>query len=201
MKQSSKVRWREVCSTKKTCEVGDNLLLNAGHTANWEIFTYAPKRVNKHRILNTFYIRTLQPTLNNQLNTKHKLLFRNNITWFLMEDWVLLANRFFKQYFNLYKVFPCHILKSIYPDDVDILQKTSVFIKTNILWLYILCSYLSLIDQWWIILFCKQKQSLLFNVCIIFDLLISRTEKLASWPLAFKPDFYIFSFNEQLRKI
>ena len=80
MKQNSEVRWREVCSTNKTSEVGDHLLLNAGHTVNWEIFTHAPKRVNKHTILNAFYIRTLQPTLNNQLNTKHKLLFRNNIT-------------------------------------------------------------------------------------------------------------------------
>ena len=48
---------------------------------------------------------------------------------------------------------------------------------------------------------CKQKQSLLFNVCNIFDLLTSRTRKMARLPPAFKPDFYIFSFNEQLRKI
>ena len=48
---------------------------------------------------------------------------------------------------------------------------------------------------------CKQKQSLLFNFCNIFDLLTSRTQKIAWWPPVFKPDFYIFSFNEQLRKI
>ena len=47
---------------------------------------------------------------------------------------------------------------------------------------------------------CKQKPSLLFNFCNIFNLLTSRTEKIAWWP-DFKPDFYIFSFNEQLRKI
>ena len=48
---------------------------------------------------------------------------------------------------------------------------------------------------------CKQKQSLLFNFCNIFDLLTSRTEKIARWTPVFKPDFYIFSYNEQLREI
>ena len=37
---------------------------------------------------------------------------------------------------------------------------------------------------------CKQKQSLLFNFCDIFDRLVSRTEKIAWWPPVFKSDFY-----------
>ena len=48
---------------------------------------------------------------------------------------------------------------------------------------------------------CKQKQSLLYNFCDIFDLLTYRTQKIVSWPPVFKPDFYIFSYNDQLRKI
>ena len=48
---------------------------------------------------------------------------------------------------------------------------------------------------------CKQKQSLLYNFRDIFDLLTYRTQKIAWWPPVFKPDFYIFSYNEQLRKI
>ena len=48
---------------------------------------------------------------------------------------------------------------------------------------------------------CKQKQSLLFNFCSIFDLLTYRTQAIALWSPVFKPDFYIFPFNEQLRKI
>ena len=35
----------------------------------------------------------------------------------------------------------------------------------------------------------------------IFDLLTSRTQKIAWCPLFFKPDLYIFYFNEQLGKI
>ena len=48
---------------------------------------------------------------------------------------------------------------------------------------------------------CKQKQSLLFNFLNIFDLLISRAKKLVWWPPVFKPNFYIFSYTKQLRKI
>ena len=47
---------------------------------------------------------------------------------------------------------------------------------------------------------CKQKQSLLFNFCNIFDLLNSRTQKIAWWPLVLKPDFYRFSTQENLKK-
>ena len=79
-KRNTKVRWREHCSTKKMSEVGDHLLVNSGHTVHWEILTNAPRQVNKRKILEAFYIRTLQPTLNNQLNTKRTLLFRNGIT-------------------------------------------------------------------------------------------------------------------------
>ena len=48
---------------------------------------------------------------------------------------------------------------------------------------------------------CKQKVSLLFNICNIFDLLASRTQKIAWWQPVFKRDFHIFYFNEKLRKI
>ena len=48
---------------------------------------------------------------------------------------------------------------------------------------------------------CKQKLSLLFNFCNIFYLSTSRTQKIAWWPPVFKPDSYIFPYNEQLRKI
>ena len=47
---------------------------------------------------------------------------------------------------------------------------------------------------------CKQKQWLLLKFCNIFDLLISRTAKIAWWRPVFKFDFYAFSNNEQLRK-
>ena len=48
---------------------------------------------------------------------------------------------------------------------------------------------------------CKQKQSRMFNFRNIFYLLASRTQKIACWPQIFKPDFYIFPYNEKLKKI
>ena len=38
----------------------------------------------------------------------------------------------------------------------------------------------------------------MFNFCSIFDLLTSRTQKIAWRSPAFKPDFIIFSYNEKL---
>ena len=65
MKWNTEVRQREDCSAKKMSEVGDHLLMNPAHTVNWEILTNAPKQITKQKILEAFYIRTLQPTLNN----------------------------------------------------------------------------------------------------------------------------------------
>lgn len=92
-KRNSQTRWKEHCSIKKvskktkrkskkknTTEVGDHLLLNPGHTVNWEILTSAPKYTYKRKILEAFYIKVLKPTLNNQKDTKKLVLFRNGIT-------------------------------------------------------------------------------------------------------------------------
>ena len=48
---------------------------------------------------------------------------------------------------------------------------------------------------------CKQKQWLSFKFCKIFDILFSRTAKIAWWCLVFKSDFYMFSYNKELREI
>ena len=79
-KRNSEVRWREHCSAEKKSEVGEHLLLNPGHTVTREILTNAHKQVNNWKILEAFYIWALQPTLNNQLNTERKVLFKNGIT-------------------------------------------------------------------------------------------------------------------------
>ena len=53
-KQNSEVRWRKHCSTKKSSELGDHLLLNPGHTVNWEILTNAPKQVKNEKYWRLF---------------------------------------------------------------------------------------------------------------------------------------------------
>ena len=61
-KRNTEVRWKEHCSTKKTSEVGDHLLMNPGHTVNWEILTNAPKQVNKRKILEFFTFEHFNPS-------------------------------------------------------------------------------------------------------------------------------------------
>ena len=58
-KPNSEVRYGEHYCTKKTFEVGDHILLNTGHTINWEILTNAPKQANNWKILENLYIQTL----------------------------------------------------------------------------------------------------------------------------------------------
>ena len=41
----------------------------------------------------------------------------------------------------------------------------------------------------------------MFHFCNFYDLLTSTTQKIVCWSPVFKPDFYIFSYNEQLGKI
>ena len=80
-KQNSKERWRVHCSNKKTSEV-DVFCSTLVTQLNWEILTNVPIQIDHWNILQAFYIRTHQPTLNNQLDTTCTLLFRNGITNF-----------------------------------------------------------------------------------------------------------------------
>ena len=48
------MKHRSNICTKKVSEAGDHLLMNLGHTVNWEILTNAPKQVNKQKILEAF---------------------------------------------------------------------------------------------------------------------------------------------------
>ena len=54
-------------------------------------------------------------------------------------------------------------------------------------------SYIYCVNQ-----FLREKRFQFFNV---FDLLISRTQKIEWWLPVSKPDFYIYPYNEQLKKI
>ena len=73
----------------------------------------------------------------------------------------------------------------------DVVQKMNQTQKLNHL-------FILLIKKW--NQECKQTQYRFFDFCNIFDLLTSRIVKTEWWPLFFKPDFYIFSYYEQLRK-
>ena len=65
-KPHSEIRWNEHCSLKKSCEVGDHLLVNPGHDITWQIIAKAPAQTFKRKILEALNIRKLKPTLNSQ---------------------------------------------------------------------------------------------------------------------------------------
>ena len=59
------------------------MLLNPDHTVNWQMLKNAPEQLNKRKILETILHSNTYlglPAQNNQLDTKHTLLFRNRIT-------------------------------------------------------------------------------------------------------------------------
>ena len=89
-------------ASKETSELGEPLLFNPGHTVNWEILINASKQVNKQKISDAFYARTFPPNLNNQLNIKSTLLFRNGITWY-SHEWLIFT--WFFESFLMYVYF------------------------------------------------------------------------------------------------
>ena len=77
-------------TSKEMSEAGDHLLFNPGHMVDWEILTNVSKQVNKWKIPEAFYARTLQSTVNSQLNSKRTLLLWNRITWF-SHEWLIFT--------------------------------------------------------------------------------------------------------------
>ena len=55
-------------------------ILNDNHEFKWSILSLAPKVSCKKKILEVYFIKTLRPILNNQLNSDILTLFRNGVT-------------------------------------------------------------------------------------------------------------------------
>ena len=73
-------RWNEHEDIKKNSEPAKHLKDNPTHKFEWKILSKASKEKYKRRILETFFIKTLQPTLNNQIQNYPLKLFPNGIT-------------------------------------------------------------------------------------------------------------------------
>ena len=50
------------------------------HKFTWTIITKAPENFRKRRVLEEYFIKTIRPTLNEQLDNDILTLFRNGIT-------------------------------------------------------------------------------------------------------------------------
>ena len=75
------LRWNEhENSTDKNSECAKHLNENDNHEFKWSILSLAPRISIKRKILEAYFIKTLNPILNNQLNSGILTLSRNGIT-------------------------------------------------------------------------------------------------------------------------
>ena len=79
-KRNTVTRWREHNSSSSKSEPSKHLVLNPDHEFNWSVLARASKVRKKREILEAYYITSLKPTLNNQMDTKSLFLFRHGVT-------------------------------------------------------------------------------------------------------------------------
>ena len=79
--RNAQLRWNEhENGTDKNSECAKHLNENDNHEFKWSILSLAPKMSFKRKILEAYFIKTLNPILNNQLNSDILTLFRNGVT-------------------------------------------------------------------------------------------------------------------------
>ena len=79
--RNAQLRWNEhENGTDKNSECAKHLNENDNHEFKWSILSLAPKISFKRKILEAYFIKTLNPILNNQLNSDILTLFRNGVT-------------------------------------------------------------------------------------------------------------------------
>ena len=79
--RNARLRWNDhENGTDKNSECAKHLNKNDDHEFRWSILSLAPKVSFKRKVLEAYFIKTLNPILNNQLNSDILTLFRNGVT-------------------------------------------------------------------------------------------------------------------------
>ena len=72
-------RWEEHKNTKRNSEPAKHLKHNPNHAFNWKILCRASKFTRDRKNLEAYFIARKKPSLNNQIESKTLVLFRNGI--------------------------------------------------------------------------------------------------------------------------
>ena len=78
--RNAQIRWNEHNKPTHNSLPAKHLKDNPDHKFEWKVMRLAPKRKSKRKILESFYISKFKPTINNQLDVRKLLLFKNGIS-------------------------------------------------------------------------------------------------------------------------
>ena len=79
-KRSTITRWSEHDNATKDSEPARHLNKHINHVFTWEILCHTSKKTDIHKNLEAIFTASLKPSLNEQKNLEHLILFRNGIT-------------------------------------------------------------------------------------------------------------------------
>ena len=74
------LRWAEHEDPNKQSEPAIHVKSFPDHQFEWKVLTRAPEYMRKRKILEAFLIKSISPSLNEQLDTELLLLFENGVT-------------------------------------------------------------------------------------------------------------------------
>ena len=78
--RNTSIRWSEHNNINGNSEPAKHIFANTNHVFSWKVISVAPKNAHKRRSLEAMIIRLHNPSLNEQLETKSLILFRNGAT-------------------------------------------------------------------------------------------------------------------------
>ena len=78
--RNSQIRWKEQNKPTHNSLPAKHLLQNPNHAFSWKVIRRAPKSRSKRKIMESFYITKFKPSINNQLDIRKLLLFKNGIS-------------------------------------------------------------------------------------------------------------------------
>ena len=78
--RNSESRFNEHNTPSRESEPSKHLLAYPAHSFQWNVITSAPQLNQKRKIIEAYYIAKFKPSLNDQLDSKLLLLFRNGVT-------------------------------------------------------------------------------------------------------------------------